>query len=83
MEYEEIRPSGVAILDTMKTYEAAGTASFEPRLPPSPPPPPVGCDVCSDLVEQRQNARAEGDYSRATDASVLIGRHPHADEELR
>ncbi|MFI8003750.1 hypothetical protein [Streptomyces sp. NPDC086010] len=61
----------------MDTPEAVGSEPFEPFLLPSPQPH-VGCDVCSDLVEQWQTARAEGDYSRATDASVLIRRHPHA-----
>lgn len=43
--------------------------------------------MCAALAEQRQEARARGDYSAATDANVEIRNHPHrakgADDESR
>ncbi|WSW77378.1 hypothetical protein OG390_33510 [Streptomyces sp. NBC_00996] len=46
-------------------------------LPPTPPEPVRGCDVCAALVGQRQEARDRGDLSAATDADVEIRSHPH------
>ncbi|XNR95016.1 hypothetical protein NRF20_15765 [Streptomyces sp. R-74717] len=47
------------------------------QLPPEPPRAAEGCDVCAALVEQRQEAKARGDYSAETDANVEIRNHPH------
>ncbi|TXS43896.1 hypothetical protein EAO72_09805 [Streptomyces sp. or43] len=52
-------------------------------IPPAAPEPADDCCVCSDLAEQRQIARGAGDYSRATDASVEIRRHPHVAEGIQ
>ncbi len=58
------------------------------RTHPSPPvflpvrdsqeaQPSPGCETCSRLDQERRAARNRGDYSAATDCSVLIRRHPH------
>lgn len=39
--------------------------------------PSLGCERCVQLAEGRRAARNRGDYSAATDCSVLIRRHPH------
>ncbi|MFD6416166.1 hypothetical protein [Streptomyces sp. NPDC060194] len=36
-----------------------------------------GCETCASLVEQREIARARGDFSAVTDADVEIRHHPH------
>ena len=39
--------------------------------------PVLDCEGCSRLDQERRDARDRGDYSAASDASVLIRRHPH------
>jgi hypothetical protein len=39
--------------------------------------PSLGCEKCRQLDNERRDARNRGDHSAATDASVLIRRHPH------
>ena len=46
-------------------------------LPPPPPKPAAGCEVCEALAVQRLAARDRGDLSAATDADVEIRCHPH------
>ncbi|PZT76579.1 hypothetical protein DNK56_25045 [Streptomyces sp. AC1-42W] len=50
---------------------------------PEPSQPVEGCDVCQALDVQRREAGSRGDYSAATDASVEIRRHPHANRKRR
>jgi len=42
---------------------------------PDPPEPLKDCDVCQALVQQREQARAAGDWSRVTDCNVEIRNH--------
>lgn len=53
-------------------------APIDLPLPPTPPVPVEGCETCATCATQRLAARAKGDYSLATDASVEIRTHPHA-----
>jgi hypothetical protein len=57
-----------------KTYPGP---PVELLLPLAPPAPVRGCDVCTALVKQRQEARDRGDLSAATDVDVEIRSHPH------
>ncbi|MDO0937146.1 hypothetical protein QQY66_37545 [Streptomyces sp. DG2A-72] len=57
-----------------KTYPSP---PVELPLPIAPPEPVSNCDVCTALVQQRQEARDRGDLSAATDADVEIRNHPH------
>ncbi|MFI9206489.1 hypothetical protein [Streptomyces sp. NPDC053048] len=42
------------------------------------PTPAEGCDVCTALAKQREEARRRGNRSKVTDTNVEIARHPHA-----
>ncbi|MFJ3826253.1 hypothetical protein [Streptomyces nodosus] len=42
-----------------------------------PPEPTPGCAVCGALAQQRAEAERRGEWSRATDCSVEMSRHPH------
>lgn len=43
---------------------------------PEPEPQPVpGCDVCRALADQREVARAAGDWSRVSDINVELRAH--------
>jgi hypothetical protein len=44
-------------------------------VPPEPPEPSPGCDVCAALARQRAEAAARGDLSRVTDSDVEIRNH--------
>ncbi|MFH0176305.1 hypothetical protein ACIA6D_12920 [Streptomyces cacaoi] len=46
-------------------------------LPSTPPEPMPGCVVCAALAERRTKARAEGDYSKASDCNVKLVTHTH------
>ncbi|MFD5198867.1 hypothetical protein ACFWM7_01600 [Streptomyces sp. NPDC058375] len=41
------------------------------------PVPNPGCDVCTSLGQQREEARVMGNMTTVTDCNVEIRRHPH------
>jgi len=44
-------------------------------LPPSEPTPVAGCRECLGIAVTRTNARSVGDYSKASDANVVLRTH--------
>jgi hypothetical protein len=47
-------------------------------LPDPEPVPADGCDVCTALGKEREEARRSGDMSKVSDCTVEIAAHPHA-----
>lgn len=45
------------------------------ELPPEDPAPPTNCARCARLVQERADARADGDLSRVSDMNVTIRAH--------
>lgn len=48
-------------------------------LPTGEPSPVAGCRQCLGVALTRANARSVGDYSKATDANVVLRRHLRED----
>lgn len=56
----------------LRRADAVNAPSYDTSRPPVPVP---GCTTCTELAEQREDARAHFDGSKETDANVLMRQH--------
>ncbi|MCH0538682.1 hypothetical protein I3F58_03720 [Streptomyces sp. MUM 203J] len=59
----------------MRSTQTTMAGPVELPLPPRPPKPVQGCDVCAALARQRVEAWRRGDFSAVSDCNVEIAAH--------